>query len=242
MTAIVQPQSTISSGVRAQPQPRPLLTPSAQPTPRLMDDVATRAPSTAAGARDQLARAAGALDQALAAGREAAGILVEGFDLFKVAAKSEGGAELTRQGARAIFQRYDQMIAEGGPLLSGGGVAAQIDADSAAVEIPGIDARRGGPITRADLDGDIASLARDTQASLARLESGVAQLSGYAPKLAAHGRFLDSLDAGLRASVTTDFDAETARLAALNVSQSLGGAGSAILSAAPQTILALFRD
>jgi hypothetical protein len=244
MTAIVQPQSTIASAVRPQAQNRPLLTPNPAPTPppRSDDVQSARTASPSAVARDQVSRAATALDQALAAGREAAGVLVDGHDLLKAAAKNQSGGELAQQTARAIFQRYDQMIAEGGGLLSGGIVAAQIDAESAAVEIPGIDARRGGPIVRVALDGDVAALARDTQASLARLEAGVAQLSAYAPKLAAHGRFLDSLDSGLRAATAPDLNAETARLAALNVSQGLSANGGAISNAAPQTILALFRD
>jgi hypothetical protein len=243
MSVIAQtpPQQTLTiGGPRQQAAARPILTPAAPPRP--VEDISARFSAAPAVAREQLARAVGALDQALAAGREAAGILVEGADLLKTAAKSANGADLAHQTARAIFQRFDQMVAEGGPLLSGDVLSAQLDPDSAPVEIVGIDARRGGPIVRIDLESDLTTMARDAQASLARLDSGVAQLSGVAPKLAAHGSFLDRLETGLRANVAPELSAEAARLTALNVSQSLAGADSAILRAAPQTILALFRD
>lgn len=211
-----------------------------------------------AAARQALTKAAGSLDLALGAGREAANILSQMRDLARAAASGDDAARTAAdQGFKALLQRYDQVVSgaidAGASSLAGQSLSLSVDPDAPAITVPGFDLRlKDDPgaedvlrLTRGASLADpvsAAAAARDADSSLARIDIALGRLSGASQKLAAHDGFLGALDKAVANDVETDLDAEGARLTALQVRQTLAGGQSAIANTAPSALLALFVE
>lgn len=131
---------------------------------------------------------------------------------------------------------------DGANLLNGaltGGLRVPVSSDDE-ITVAAHDLRPGGPLITLDLASDRAAAVSQADVSLARAQGVVEALQDESKRLGAHRAFV----ALLSESVTggkTDLDVEGARLAALQIKQTLGGTSLALSSAAPQSVLALFR-
>jgi flagellin len=211
--------------------------------------------------REDVAAAKGALDVFIAAARQVRGVLLEARDLALRAAEPETpDAARAAQDVpfRALVQELtklvDGAIGRGGALLTGASVAVDADPDSAQdLEITGLDLRVKAQAGEDDairlttastiqtIDGAQAA-ARAADESIARIDAGLRRIESGTARLDGHDRLLSALDSALAANVRTDFDADAARLIALQVKQDLSRASSPIANAAPSSVLALFRD
>jgi hypothetical protein len=172
--------------------------------------------------------------EALAAGHDAQAMLVKAQAL----AKSGDTAALTDLFA-GFGQRIDAAIGRGALVLAGEDVAVQAEPGSAPVTIPGVDLRLGGGVllVSADAEANEATL-QAAQKSMENLQEVMGRLVDSARALEAHQGFLGAAEAGARG----DFDADGARLLALQVRQGLEAAGGvSIANAEPQAVLSLFR-
>ena len=212
-------------------------------------------------ARDDVADARDGIDHAIAVAREARGILHDARDVALRAADpaTPDAARAAQDVAfRGALQKFSQIIesaiGQGAPLLAGDALSVHADPDSgAAYDVAGLDLRLQGEasgdatiqLTKnasvADRDGAGAA-ARAADQSLARLDAGLRRLDVESGRLGQHDRLLGALDASLRANVKTDFDADGARLLALQVRQDLSQATSPIANVKPNAVLSLFRE
>lgn len=205
------------------------------------------------GSQTALDDATAKLDLALAIGRQAAGLLTK----LRDAARSAIGGDTDKASANANFtallQQYSGVvngaIDSGADLLAGQSLTVAIDPEAAPVTVPGYDLRlKGQPgaedVLKLSLVTDLSdptAVARDADASLARLDTALGRLSGASQRLGSHASFLSALDSAVGANVT-DLDAEGARLTALQVRQTLTGFNAAIANSSPSNLLTLFRD
>jgi flagellin len=216
-------------------------------------DTAYRGDTT--GSQTALDDATAKLDLALAAGRQAAGLLTQ---LRDAARSAIGGSDADKVSANANFtallQRYGDVVNNaidgGAGLLSGQSLTVALDPEAAPLTVQGYDLRlKSQPgaedvlklSAQTDLS-DPAAVARDADASLARLDTALGRLSGASQRLGSHASFLSALDNAVADDVTPDLDAEGARLTALQVRQTLTGFNAAIANSAPSNLLTLFRD
>ena len=212
-------------------------------------------------AREDVADARDAIDYAIATGREARGILGDARDTALRAADpatpdaARAASDVSFRGAlQKLSQLVDGAVANGAPLLAGDALSVRADPDSGAgYDVAGLDLRLGEvasedatvQLTRNSTVADQAGAAQSARAadqSLARLDAGLRRLDTESGRLGQHDRVLGALDASLKGSVTTDFDAEGARLLALQVRQDLSQSTAPIANAKPNAVLSLFRE
>jgi len=162
--------------------------------------------------QEGLANAATALDVALRFGKQAF-------------------AELTTGEARSPAQLADfaaQLRAAdalSGGLLTGGSLNVRTSPEGGTVEIEGVDVR---------------ALGADAE-SVKTLSAALARFASAADKLTAHARLAATTLNGLQ-GVSTDLDADQARLTALDAAQGLRGVSPAIANASPLSLLAFFQS
>lgn len=187
-----------------------------------------------AGARESVRTGMAQVHEALAAGHDAQAMLV------KIQALAKAGDQAALTDAIAAFgQRIDSAIGRGAFVLAGQDVAVQAEPGANAVTIPGVDLRVGGEVltVAADAAADEATL-QAAQKSMENLQEAMGRLVDSARALEAHQGFLGAAEAGARG----DFDADGARLLALQVRQGLEAVGGvSIANAEPQAVLSLFR-
>jgi hypothetical protein len=124
-------------------------------------------------------------------------------------------------------------------VLAGQDVGVQAEPGAPETTIAGVDLRLGGDtlLAPADANADEATL-QAAQKSMENLQEAMGRLVDSARALEAHQGFLGAAEAGARG----DFDADGARLLALQVRQGLEAAGGvSIANAEPQAVLSLFR-
>jgi len=187
-----------------------------------------------ADARESVRAGMSQVHEALAAGHDAQAMLVK----IQALAKSGDQAGLT-DAIAAFGQRIDAAIGRGAVVLAGQGVAVQAEPGAGAVTISGVDLRLGGDVLAfgADAQADEATV-QAAQKSMENLQAAMGRLVDSARALEAHQGFLGAAEAGARG----DFDADGARLLALQVRQGLEGIGNvSIANAEPQAVLSLFR-
>jgi flagellin len=209
------------------------------------------------GAHDALANARKVVDLALGAGREGASILAQMRDLARAAIEtSDADARAQLDGQfQALRAKYaetiDSAIKGGADLLNGSSLSVTLDSEGAPVTIAGYDLRlKDAPgaedvlrLSRASsLLSDPLGVARDADASLARVDTALSRLSGASQRLSAHDQFLSALDGATAGLISEPADAEGARLLALQVRQGLLGSNAAITNSAPNALLTLFRE
>ena len=191
-------------------------------------------------ARESVRAGMSQVHEALAAGHDAQAMLVKLQALAK-SGDQAGLAELLS----SFGQRVDAAIGRGAHVLAGEDVAVQAEPGAASVTIPGVDLRLKSEPTLSDLmlvsaDAQVsdAELAQAAQKSMENLQAAMSRLVDAARTLEAHQGFLGAAEAGARG----DFDADGARLLALQVRQGLEAVGGApIANAEPQAVLSLFR-
>lgn len=211
--------------------------------------------------RAEMASAKGALDLFIAVARQARSVLLDARDIASRAAQPE-----TPDAARAaqdipfralvqeLSKLVDSVVESGSLLATGGTLSIDADPDGAQdLEITGLDLRvkaEAGDgdtvlLTRtasvATLDGALGA-EKAADASIARIDAGLRKVEAGAARLEGHDRLLSALENALSAQVTTDLDADAARLIALQVRQELSRSASPIANASPSAVLALFRD
>jgi hypothetical protein len=192
------------------------------------------------GARESVRAGMAQVHEALAAGQDAQAMLV----------KVQGLARAGDQGAltetlNSFNQRVEAAISRGASVLAGEDIVIQAEPGAAAINIGGVDLRlKNQPaldaliIVSVDASASDASLGQAAQKSMETLQEAMGRLVDSARALEAHQGFLGAAEAGARG----DFDADGARLLALQVRQGLEGSGAApIANAEPQAVLALFR-
>lgn len=186
-------------------------------------------------ARESVRAGMAQVHEALAAGHDAQAMLVK----LQSLAKSGDQAALT-DALKSFSERVEAAINRGANVLSGEDVTVQAEPNGAPVTIPGVDLRldSGVILVSADAQANDASLGQAAQKSLENLQEAMGRLVDSARSLEAHQGFLGAAEAGARG----DFDADGARLLALQVRQGLEAVGGvAIANAEPQAVLSLFR-
>jgi hypothetical protein len=186
-------------------------------------------------ARDSVRAGMAQVHEALAAGHDAQAMLVKVQSLAK--SGDQAGLSDTLLG---FSQRINAAVDRGARVLAGEDVVVQAEPGAAAVTIPGADLRLGSDVilVSADAMADDAALSQAAQRSMENLQAAMGRLVDSARGLEAHQGFLGAAEIGARG----DFDADGARLLALQVRQGLEAVGSApIANAEPQAVLSLFR-
>ncbi|MGD9981338.1 MAG: hypothetical protein AB7H66_17050 [Hyphomonadaceae bacterium] len=191
-------------------------------------------------ARESVRAGVAQVHEALAAGHDAQAMLVKVQSL----AMSGDQAGLT-QTLTAFGSRVNAAIDRGAAVLTGQDIVVQAEPGAPGVTIPGVDLRLKSNPTLADMitvsadaKADDAALAQAAQRSMELLQQAMGRLVESARSLEAHQGFLGAAEAGARG----DFDADGARLLALQVRQGLEAVGGApIANAEPQAVLSLFR-
>jgi hypothetical protein len=185
-------------------------------------------------ARESVRASMAQVHEALAAGHDAQAMLV------KLQALSKSGDQAGVTDLLSAFgQRIDSAIGRGAFVLAGQDVSVQAEPGASSVTISGVDLRLGGDILTmlSDAGADEATL-QAAQKSMENLQAAMGRLVDSARALEAHQGFLGAAEAGARG----DFDADGARLLALQVRQGLESAGGmSIANAEPQAVLSLFR-
>ncbi|MCC6786855.1 MAG: hypothetical protein IT547_03370 [Hyphomonadaceae bacterium] len=186
------------------------------------------------GARESVRSAMAQVHEALAAGHDAQAMLVKLQSLTK-SGDQAGVTDLLS----AFAQRVDSAIGRGAFVLAGQDVGVQAEPGAPETTIAGVDLRLGGDtlLMSGDANADEATL-QAAQKSMENLQAAMGRLVDSARALEAHQGFLSAAEAGARG----DFDADGARLLALQVRQGLEAAGAvSIANAEPQAVLSLFR-
>lgn len=186
-------------------------------------------------ARESVRTGMSQVHEALAAGHDAQAMLVKVQALAKSGDQAGLGETLM-----AFSQRIDTAISRGAGVLAGQSVAVQAEPGAAPVTIPGVDLRLGGGLIAVSADASVGDegLGQAAQKSMENLQAAMGRLLESARALEAHQGFLGAAEAGARG----DYDADGARLLALQVRQGLDAVGGApIANAEPQAVLSLFR-
>ncbi|ANP47336.1 hypothetical protein [Candidatus Viadribacter manganicus] len=185
-------------------------------------------------ARESVRASMSQVHEALAAGHDAQAMLVK----IQALAKSGDQAGLT-DAIAAFGQRIEAAIGRGAVVLTGQDVAVQAEPGAGAVMISGVDLRLGGDVllVSADAQANETTL-QSAQKAMDNLQAAMGRLVDSARALEAHQGFLGAAEAGARG----DFDADGARLMALQIRQGLASLGNvSIANAEPQAVLSLFR-
>lgn len=185
-------------------------------------------------ARESVRAGMSQVHEALAAGHDAQAMLVK----LQALAKSGDRAGVTDL-LSAFEQRINSAIGRGTAVLTGEDVSVQAEPGAAPVNIHGVDLRLGGDVLLVsnEATADEATVGQ-AQKSMENLQEAMGRLVDSARALEAHQGFLGAAEAGARG----DFDADGARLLALQVRQGLEAAGGvSIANAEPQAVLSLFR-
>jgi hypothetical protein len=178
--------------------------------------------------------------EALAAGHDAQAMLVEAQRLAKDGDTAGLGDTLS-----AFQGRIGAAIERGARVLAGEDIRVQAEPGAPPVTISGVDLRvksepKLGDIILVSMEANAgdATLAQSVQKSMELLQEAMGRLIESARALEAHQGFLAAAEAGARG----DFDADGARLLALQVRQGLEAVGAEpIANADPQAVLSLFR-
>jgi hypothetical protein len=178
--------------------------------------------------------------EALAAGHDAQAMLVKVQGIAK-----QGGATALAETLSAFNNRVAAAIERGARVLAGENIEIQAEPGAPPVSIAGVDLRlKAKPepsdiiIVPAQASPDDSALAQSIQKSMDALQQAMGRLVDSARSLEAHQGFLAAAEAGARG----DFDADGARLLALQVRQGLDALGDgSIANADPQAVLSLFR-
>ncbi len=184
-------------------------------------------------ARDSVRAGMAQVHEALAAGHDAQATLVKVLDLAKSGDKASLADTL-----KAYNQRIDAAIDRGARVLAGDDISVQAEPGAAPMTISGVDLRLGGDVMLTPEDSTAEAAALSVQKSMENLQAAMSKLVDSARALEAHQGFLGAAEIGARG----DFDADGARLLALQVRQGLEAVGGApIANAEPQAVLSLFR-
>jgi len=185
-------------------------------------------------ARESVRAGMAQVHEALAAGHDAQAMLVKLQSLAK-----SGDQDALTDALKSFSERVEAAINRGASVLSGEDVTVQAEPGGAPVTIPGVDLRLDGGVILVSANAQAnASLGQAAQKSLENLQEAMGRLVDSARALEAHQGFLAAAEAGARG----DFDADGARLLALQVRQGLEAVGGvAIANAEPQAVLSLFR-
>lgn len=196
--------------------------------------------SAIASARESVRAGMAQVHEALAAGQDAQAVLVKVQDLAK------SGDQVGLVDVLAAFDaRIKAAIERGASLLAGEDALVQAEPGAPPVTIPGVDLRlKAEPLAGEVMQvpsaakADDAGLAQAVQKSMEALQDAMGRLLEAARSLEAHQGFLGAAEAGARG----DFDADGARLLALQIRQGLEAVGGTpIANVEPQAVLSLFR-
>lgn len=211
-------------------------------TARISDRVELSA-SSWSSARESVRQGLSQVHLALAVGHDAQGMLLKVQEFARTGGEQADLDALLRQYA----SRVEAAIGQGASLLAGEDMNVDAEPGGAPVQLHGADLRlKGEPswgdviAIPADADaGKPAALARAAQKSLDALQGAMEKLLGAARALEAHQGFLSAIESA--GAVNGDLNADSARLAALQVRQGLERIAGPIANADPQAVLALFR-
>jgi flagellin len=204
--------------------------------------------------QDSLNRAAGISDVGMNAGQTISGLLT--LLREKVAAAQSGGGDTSalnddyQQLLKTIDQLARSAAFQGTTMLDGGAsgdLSFKADTSGTTIGLTQQDFTVGGPtigLAGSNLLGsssDLAALLSQIDAASGSLTAQLSQMSGHAAQIQTHLGAVTQLSSALAGSATPDLDADSARLQALQIQQTLSGQSQAIANQAPQAVLALFR-
>ncbi|MFC3069718.1 flagellin [Phenylobacterium soli] len=204
--------------------------------------------------QDSLNRAASIADVAMSAG-QTIGDLLKLMREKAVSAQS-GGADKASLDAdyQQLLQTLDQIARsasfQGVKMLDGGSTGdlqfkADVNGDASISLSPQDFTADGLGLARTGLsgaDGDLAGLLDQLDAAGASVAAHLAKIGGQSEQIQAHLAVVSRLQTSLANGASSDLDADTARLQALQVQQALAGQGGGVANQAPQALLALFRS
>ena len=193
-----------------------------------------------------LDRASSVADTALAAADTITSLLER---LRELAAEArDGGADNAsefRNFGQLVSQTVKAAIFDGVNLLDGSqGGPFRVNAgaeDAGELSLSAFDLTPGGPELPFTADTDVASAFEAIETALTNTRAARERLGEESKRVEAHRNFVGLLTDAVGGGGDTPLGVEGARLAALQVRQSLGGERFAIANQAPQTVLALFR-
>jgi flagellin len=175
--------------------------------------------------------------------------------------QSLGSTSLTALNSdfQAVLQQIQQTVSSAsfnndnlldGSLTAGLSFMANADASSS-ITLSGLNMSLGGSVITVPANASISTPTSASQmltlveASITNVNAGMAALGAQSSQVASHASFVsllsDSLTTGVGSLVDADVAGESARLAALQVQQTLGTQALSIANQAPQTILSLFQ-
>lgn len=208
-------------------------------------------------AQDSLNRAASISDVGISAGKTISDLLSLVREKALAAQGATGGQDKTALNAdyQKLLQTIDQLAKsasfQGVAMLSGGsGGDLQFKADVTGEAMVGLtpqDFTVGGPtigLAGTNLLGspaDVASVLGQVDAAGGALSTQLSQMSAQSDQIQTHLGLVGQLQSALAAQGTTDLNADSARLQALQIQQTLTGQTQSIANQAPQALLSLFR-
>lgn len=217
--------------------------------------------SDVAASREDVAAARSAIDTFIAVAKQARSLLLEARDVAGRAADGE-----TPDAARAaqdvsfkalvqeLAQLVEGAVSKGADALAGATISADADPDAAQpLSIAGLDLRvkaesgeddgmrltRASSVATADAAAEAAKASDET---IRRIDESIRRVETESARLDEHTTLLARLDSALASQVRVDFDADAARLIALQVRQDLSRANAPIANVAPSQVLAHFRE
>ena len=250
MTISVSPERSTLSLPGLRPRTQDGGTVRAGPNGRI-DDAGQRSGSAAISVSRSSAPEAGALratTSGLDRASSVADVSLAAFDtvigLLGQARDAVAGGQGT-QAATLLLQVQDVVGAaefDGANLLDGSLAGGLRVADSGEGElaVTGYDLRPGGPVITLDPQAERGAALSQAEGSLGRALGARQTLQDDSKRLGAHRAFVGLLSEAVTGG-KEGLDVEGARLAALQIKQTLGGTSLALTSAAPQSVLALFR-
>ena len=202
------------------------------------DRVEISGPAALAAARESVANGLAQVQQALEVARDGQAMLLKVQGL----AGDQNASQADLVQALGEYASTFEAAAQGNALVKGHDISVNADPGGAPLTIRGADLSLGGEIIGVANDASISdsALSSAAQAGLDRLAPVIEHLGEASSALQAHQGFLGAAQNAV--SGVSDLNADSARLLALQVRQSLEAeSGRAIANVEPQAVLALFR-
>ncbi|HEV2531694.1 hypothetical protein [Phenylobacterium sp.] len=207
--------------------------------------------------QDSLNRAASISDVGINAGQTISGLLSLVREKVAAAqgAAGPGQADTLNGDYQQLLQTIDHVAGsasfQGVKMLDGSSSAdLQFQADPSGATTLGLtpqDFTTAGPVlglANTDLLGsqdDLATLLGQVDSASSAITAQLSQMSAQSQQIQTHLGVVSQLSSALGGGATPDLNADTARLQALQIQQTLAGQSQAIANQAPQALLSLFR-
>ncbi|MDB5417630.1 MAG: flagellin [Phenylobacterium sp.] len=259
LAALLAQESALANRTSTTPaQTDPLIDPGQSQDPAAVFTGSSDASLSAIlGVQDSLNRAASISDVGISAGKTISDLLSLVREKAVAAQSASTSQDKTALDAdyQKLLQTIDQLAKSAAfqgvtPLSGGSGGDLQFKTDATGEATAGLtpqDFTVGGPtigLAGTNLLGspsDLAKLLGQVDAAGGALSTQLSQMSAQSSQIQAHLSVVGQLQSALAGQGTTDLNADSARLQALQVQQMLAGQSQSVANQAPQALLSLFR-